>query len=105
MISDHPEVRRVTREKAMQWGTMKTEHPPRRARRLRKKIRSGFMSCITTFDFRIDRIRPHQILAINRAEEEKVLRVKVEVNERDWQEAIMMHFRPDRRSPFLSSLL
>ena len=34
------------------------------------------------FEFRVDRLRPHQVLAINRGEEEKVLRVKVGVIER-----------------------
>ena len=31
------------------------------------------------FEIRVDRLSPHQVLAINRGEEEKVLRVKVEV--------------------------
>jgi uncharacterized protein len=55
------------------------------------------------FDFRVDRIRPHQVLAINRGEEEKVLRVKVEIPERDWQEAVFTYFRPDKRSPFFEA--
>ena len=93
-ISDHPEVRRQTREKAMQWGSFRTEkiedaEDPKRVYELYYQ-----------FDFRVDRVRPHQVLAINRGEEEKVLRVKVDVTERDWQEAIFMYFRPDKRSPF-----
>jgi uncharacterized protein len=38
------------------------------------------------------------VLAINRGESEKVLRVKVEVAERDWQGAIHQQYRPNRRS-------
>lgn len=98
-ISDHPEVRRLTREKALQWGAYKA-----------KKIEGAedpkqVYEVYYDFDFRVDRVRPHQVLAINRGEEEKVLRVKVEVNERDWQEAVFMHFRPDRRSPFFDQFL
>jgi len=92
-ISDHPEVRRRTREKALQWGTAcagkieGAEDP--------KKVYELYYD----FEFRVDRLRPHQVLAINRGEEEKVLRVKVTVPERDWQDAMRAVFRPDPRSP------
>ncbi len=46
-----------------------------------------------------DKIRPHQVLAINRGEAEKVLRVKVIVPERDWRAAIAANFRLNPRSP------
>ena len=98
-ISDHPEVRRITREKAMQWGSLrssKVEDAPDERR---------VYEVYYDFDFRVDRIRPHQVLAINRGEEEKVLRVKVDVNERDWQEAVYAYFRPDRRSPFYEQFM
>ena len=92
-ISDHPEVRKKTREKAFQWGLTKTE-----------KISTaedpkGTFRDYYEFDFRVDKLRPHQILAINRGEEEKVLRVKVNLPERDWREAVQTVFRPDPRSP------
>jgi uncharacterized protein len=98
-ISDHPEVRRVTRQKALQWGTERCEkiedaEDPRKVYEL-----------YYDFEFRVDRLKPHQVLAINRGEEEKVLRVKVLVPERDWREAIQNVFRPDPRSPFVDKLL
>jgi uncharacterized protein len=49
-------------------------------------------------------LRPYQALAINRGETEKVLRVSVEVKERDWRDAVTREFRPDRRSPFAEQL-
>jgi protein Tex len=104
MISDHPEVRRVTREKAMQWGTYKAQCIQEPGKTMAEKDPKGVYELYYDFDFRVDRVRPHQVLAINRGEEEKVLRVKVEMPERDWQEAIMLHFRPDRRSPFFEQL-
>jgi protein Tex len=73
-ISDHPEVRRQTREKAMQWGGFKAEKVSG------AEDPKGVYALYYDFDFRVDRIRPHQVLAINRGEEEKVLRVKVNVN-------------------------
>lgn len=92
-ISDHPEVRRLTREKALQWGAEHCE-----------KLEEGqdprqVYELYYDFEFRVDKLRPHQILAINRGEAEKVLRVKVVVPERDWQGAIQSIFRPDARSP------
>ncbi len=97
-ISDHPEVRKKTRAKALQWGSTKTE-----------KIASaedpkGTYRDYYEFDFRVDKLRPHQILAINRGEEEKVLRVKVSLPERDWREAVTDVFRPDPRSPLAEHL-
>jgi uncharacterized protein len=95
-ISDHPDVRRSVREKALQWGMVKVE-----------KIEDGqderrVYELYYDFEQRVDRLRPHQVLAINRGEEERVLRVKVGVMERDWQEVVYFSFHPDRRSPFFA---
>jgi len=92
-ISDHPEVRRMTREKALQWGTQRCE-----------KIESaedarGTYRLYYDFEYRVDKIRPHQVLAINRGEAEKILRVKVAVPERDWRTAVGANFRVSPRSP------
>jgi protein Tex len=97
-ISDHPEVRRVTREKASQWGLF-----------MAKKVEGAddpkrVYELYYDYSIKADRIRPHQVLAINRGEEEKILRVKVDVTERDWQEAVYLYYRPDRRSPFFDQL-
>jgi uncharacterized protein len=92
-ISDHPQVRRATREKALQWGSERCE-----------KIEGaddarGTYQLYYEFEYRVDKIRPHQVLAINRGEAEKVLRVKVIVPERDWRAAVASNFRLDPRSP------
>ncbi len=97
-ISDHAQVRQVTREKALQWGAMKVERvdgseDPRAVYQL-----------YYDFEGRIDRLRPHQILAINRGDTEKVLRVRVLVPERDWQTAVHMAFHPNARSSLASQL-
>lgn len=97
-ISDHAEVRRITRERAMQWGNLRSE-----------KIEDAederrVFEVYYQFEGRIERLRPHQVLAINRGESEKTLRVRVEVLERDWRTAVTSNFRPDRRSPFAEHL-
>jgi uncharacterized protein len=52
-----------------------------------------------------DRLRPHQVLAINRGEAEKVLRVRVEIEARDWRSAVGAVFPPDRESPLVRQLV
>jgi len=98
-ISDHPEVRRITREKAMQWGTL-TVSKIEQAQDTRRVYEVYYQ-----YEQRIDRLRPHQVLAINRGEAEDVLRVKVIVPERDWRSAIQTIFRPEPRSKLALLLL
>lgn len=98
-ISDHPEVRRAVREKAARFGTLLVEKITSAADE--KRIYETYYA----YQSRVDRIRPHQTLAINRGEEEKVLRVKLDVTDRDWQEPVYRYFRPDPRSPFHDALV
>ncbi len=98
MISDHAEVRSQTREKALTWGSLrcdKTEDGEDL-----KKVYELYYA----FESRIDRLRSHQILAIDRGEKEKLLRVKVVVDERDWQGAMAAAFRVDMRSPLAEQM-
>lgn len=98
-ISDDPEIRRVVREKALQWGNLSTEklEDAQDERRV--------YEVYYEFEHRIDRLRPHQILAINRGENEKVLRVKVNIPERDWRGAVTSRFRIDSISPLREQLI
>ncbi len=97
-ISDHPEVRRVTREKALNFAAA-------RAGKIDDaEDEREVYALYYDFEFRVDRLRPHQILAINRGEEQKILRVAIDVPERDWRGAITAVFSPNRLSPFASQL-
>jgi uncharacterized protein len=98
VISDQADVRRVTREKAMQWGTMWCEKIDD-AEDERNVYKSYYQ-----FEFGVNRLRSHQVLAINRGETEKILRVKIDIPERDWRNAITTIFCPDRRSPLSGQL-
>ena len=98
-ISDHPEVRHQVRAKGLLWGSLRSEKveetpDPRQVYHL-----------YYAYESKIDRLRPYQVLALNRGEAEKVLRVHLAIPERDWGSIIFAHFRPDRRSPFHDQLL
>ncbi|MEI7990755.1 MAG: Tex-like N-terminal domain-containing protein, partial [Chloroflexota bacterium] len=98
MISDHPEVRRITRLKAIEWGVLVSEKIPD------AEDKANTYEVYYEFEMRVERLRPHQVLAINRGEAEKILRVRLQVTERDWRFAIASTFRPDMRSPFAEQM-
>lgn len=93
-ISDHAEVRGGTRDKALQNGTLASEKLADAADE--REVYALYYQ----FESGLARLRPHQVLALDRGEAEKVLRVRVSVPERDWQIAILACFRADTRSPF-----
>ncbi len=98
-ISDHPEIRRGTREKAIQRGVLQAVKDETSADE--KRVYELYYE----FELRIDRLRPHQILAINRGEAEKVLRVKMVLAERDWLKVVEGVIFPDPRSQLSGQLV
>ncbi len=97
-ISDDAEVRGELRDKANQYSTltstrMKDSEDPR-----------GTYETYYQFEGRVAYLRPHQVLAMNRGENEKVLRIKVDVPERDWRTAIESRYRVDGRSAWADHL-
>ncbi len=97
-VSDNAEVRRLTRERARQWSVLRSEKIDG-AEDDRQVYQVYYQA-----EYRVDKLRPHQALAINRGEEENVLRVKLGIEERDWRGAVGMCFRQDQRSPFYEQL-
>ncbi len=97
-ISDNANVRQSTREKAMKMARVtaeKIEDAPDE-----KRVYESYYA----FECRVDRLQPHQILAINRGEKEGVLKVRVLVEERDWRSSIYDEFQEDLFSPFSDQL-
>jgi uncharacterized protein len=97
-ISDHASVRSLCREKALQWATLTAEkidssEDPRAVYQDYYGFQGG-----------VDRLRPHQILAINRGEKEKVLRAKITIPERDWRYAVNSIFPQDPHSRLAEQL-
>lgn len=97
-ISDHADVRSSTRRKAMQWGTLTAEKNEDAV------DEKAVYEVYYEFSAQVSKLRPHQVLAINRGESEKVLRVKVSMEQKDWKGSIVDYFRPDLRSPFCDEL-
>lgn len=98
-ISDHVEVRHITREKAAKFSNQQAEKI-KKAEDPRAVYETYY-----EFNYRVDRLRPHQILAINRGEREKILRVKMTMPERDWRNAIGQHFSPKTNTPLAQQLV
>ena len=97
-ISDHADVRRLTRERALRFASLKVEKTPKSVDE--KRVYELYYA----YEMRVFHLRPHQILAIDRGEAEDVLRVQVVVMERDWREAVSSTFRSDQRSPFCEQI-
>lgn len=97
-ISDHAQVRQRTRKKALQYSVQQTTK--------KKKGEDPRQVYKNYYDLklRVDRLRPHQILAINRAEKEDILKVDLDIPERDWRQAVAAHFRANRSSPYAAQL-
>mgnify|MGYP000847623272 FL=1 len=97
-ISDHAGVRGRLRQRAMQVGVLC-------ARRIEGAAdERGIYSLYYDFEMAVPRLRPHQVLAINRGEADKVLRATVNVTEAEQLLAMRAHFRPDRLSPLAEHL-
>jgi protein Tex len=97
-VSENADIRGTVREKALRYGRMQSS---------KKEDAEDSKSVYETyyeFDGNVNRLRPHQILAINRGETEKVLRVKVDIAERDWRTAIDYAYHVNHRSPLAEQL-
>ncbi len=97
-ISDNANVRAATREKALKFSTIRAEKIEDAVDE--KRVYESYYD----FSARVDRLQPHQILAITRGEKEGILRVHVDVPERDWLDAIQAEFEEDILSPFAEQL-
>ena len=98
-ISDNADVRQRVREKALQFGLLRSQKIEDAA------DEKAVYELYYEYETRIDRLRPHQVLAINRGETEKVLRVSLTIAENDWLMPMRSIFRPDfRHSPLAEPL-
>ncbi len=97
-ISNNARIRQMIRKKALDWGTLSC-----------KKVKDAqdtkrVYELYYAYEGRLDRLKPHQILAINRGGAAKILRVNVDIDERNWLLSIRTVYRPDRRSPLAEQL-
>jgi len=97
-IAEDAAVRQGVREKALHFSLLKTE----KAADVRDE--KSVYSLYYEFESRVDRLRPHQVLALNRGESEKVLKIHVETAENDWQPVLARHYPPAAKSLFAPHL-
>lgn len=97
-ISDHADIRGHARAKALQWGVIQSQ------RVQDADDPKGIFETYYDFSMRVDRVQPYQILALNRGEREKVLRVRIDIAERDWRNIVLSVFHPNRRSVLAKQL-
>jgi len=98
MISENADIRQTIREKGTKFGKLISEKV--------KNVNDErqIYEIYYKFELPIKNLRSHQILAINRGEAEKVLRVNIKIEEQEWRTAIRAQYPPDRRSLFFSAL-
>ena len=98
MISDNADVRAAVRQKALRFAKVRVEKIPDAVDE--KAVYQSYYE----FEQRVDRLQPHQTLAITRGEKEGVLRVHIDIAERDWQDAMQSEYEQDILSPFSEQL-
>ena len=97
-ISDNANIRAAVREKALKFARI-------RVQKVKDAVdEKGVYQSYYEFETRVDRLQPHQTLAITRGEKEGILRVHVDIAERDWLDAIQSEFEQDILSPFADQL-
>jgi uncharacterized protein len=97
-ISDRAAVRQTVREKALKWAVLAAEKIEEAVDE--KRVYESYYA----FEGRVDRLHPHQVLAVNRGEKEGVLRVRVEIPERDWRSVVDDEFPANLLSPLADQL-
>jgi protein Tex len=97
-ISENANVRAAVREKALKFSKIRVE-------KIKNAVdEKGVYQSYYEFETRVDRLQPHQTLAITRGEKEGILRVHVEIAERVWLDAVQAEFEEDILSPFAEQL-
>ncbi len=97
-ISEHPGVRGQIRGKAQLHADLISSKKAD-AEDPREVYRTYYQ-----FKSRVDRLQSHQVLALNRGEEEGILKISLEIPERDWRRAVAAHFPIDPSSAYADHL-
>ncbi len=96
--AENATIRGAVRAKALQFARLKATRK-RGAEDPKEVYRSYY-----DFQGSVSRVQPHQVLAFDRGEREKILKVSVELEERDWRKAQRQEFRVRPHSPWASQL-
>ena len=99
IISDTPRVRSqardlMARRSLVQGARLKDAPDPQ-----------GTYADYYEFSLPVEKVRPHQLLALRRGEEAKVLRFKLELPPDEWKKVILLAFKPNPKSGLCQELL
>jgi protein Tex len=94
MINDNATIRQIVREKGFAFGKFVCEKT--RGAEDNRKVYELYYQ----FELLVKHLKPHQILAINRGEKEKLLKAGITIPERDWLTAIFSQYAPNSKSLF-----
>lgn len=97
-ISDHTRIRQHLRKKALQNSLISTAK--KKGGEDQRQVYKDYYQ----FEIQSNRIRPHQTLAINRAEEQGILTVKLSLPDKFWEALIQDQFPLDPASSFSGEL-
>ena len=98
VISTNPEIRKKLRERALHSGRITTAKK-KKAEDPREVYQDYYQ-----FEGQVSRLRPHQILAINRAEKEGVLGAKLSLEEKLWRGLLDKYYPGNPDSPLAGDL-
>lgn len=98
-INDNADVRQMIREKGLKFARLKVTKIKDAVDE--KQVYESYYE----FENRVDRIQPHQVLAINRGENENILKGKVLFDDRDSAYAIEFHYPVNLLSVFADELV
>jgi len=85
--AEKPEVRSEIRTKARKFGKLKAGR--KRGAEDPREVYQAYYE----FNSPVNRVAPHQVLALDRGEREKVLSISLDLQERDWRDALKREFR------------
>lgn len=97
-INENAAIRRIIRKIFLKTGKIRV-HQHEGAEDIRRLYETYY-----NFHTSLSVLQPHQILAINRGEKEKTLKVNINIQEQDWLQAILAVYTPNPQSAFFESL-
>lgn len=97
-ISDNANVRQAVREKALRFARLEAVKIEGAVDE--KRVYESYYE----FSGLVSRLQPHQILALNRGEKEGILKLRIQIEERDWRAPIEAEFQEDILSPLSDQL-
>lgn len=97
-MAENASIRSVVREKAQRFGRLKAVK--KRGAEDEREVYAAYYDLNSP----VERLKPHQVLAMDRGEAEKVLKVSLEIQERDWRDAVRREYRVYGGSPWAGEL-